>query len=177
VNIPNGITLARILCVPLIVWLILREQMMAAFIVFVIGGASDALDGLIAKQFNSVTRLGKYLDPLADKILLVSIYITLGVNEVIPSWLVILVVSRDFLIVGGILFSYLMEIHVKINPLMISKINTCFQIFLAALVLGAAAFNLDLGLLTDISVYIVAVTTLLSGYSYISEWSKQSNKN
>ena len=150
---------------------------MLSFIVFVIAGASDALDGMIAKQFNSVTRLGKYLDPLADKILLVSIYITLGVSGDIPSWLVILVVSRDFLIVGGILFSYLMEIRVKIRPLMISKANTCFQIYLAALILGGAAFNLELGLLGDISVYIVGVTTLLSGYSYIAEWTKQSNNN
>ncbi len=169
-NIPNSITLARILSVPLIVWLILREEMLIAFGFFVLGGLSDALDGLIAKQFNLTTRLGKYLDPLADKILLVAIYITLGIKQDIPSWLVILVVSRDLLIVGGIIFSFLMGIRIAIHPVRISKINTFSQIFLAALILGAAAFKLELGLLQTVSVYIVAITTILSGYSYVRGW-------
>ncbi len=169
-NIPNSITLARIFSVPLIVWLILREEMFIAFVLFVLGGLSDALDGLIAKQFNLTTRLGKYLDPLADKILLVAIYITLGIKQDIPSWLVILVVSRDLLIVGGIIFSYLMGTRITIHPVRISKINTFCQIFLAALILGAAAFKLELGLLQIVSVYMVAITTILSGYSYVRGW-------
>ncbi len=160
---------------PLIVWLILTEQMLGAFVVFVLGGVSDALDGLIAKQFDSVTMLGKYLDPLADKILLVSIFVTLGIKEEIPSWLVILVVSRDILIIGGILFSYLMEIKVVIKPVMISKANTFFQIVLAALVLANAAFTMEIALMIVIFVYIVAMTTVLSGYSYLTTWVKQSN--
>ena len=128
-------------------------------------------------QFNSVTRLGKYLDPLADKILLVSIYITLGINGDIPSLLVILVVSRDFLIVGGIIFSYMMEIRIEIQPLMISKINTFFQILLAAIVLGTAAFELDVWILADVTVYIVGITTLLSGYGYMSKWAELNSPN
>lgn len=151
--------------------------MVGAFVLFVIGGISDALDGLIAKQFNSVTRLGKYLDPLADKVLLVAIYVTLGVKGDIPSWLVILVVSRDLLIVGGVLLSYMMDIRVKIRPVLVSKANTFFQIMLAALILGTAAFEVDPGYLIIANVYIVAVTTLLSGYSYLATWIKQSNLN
>jgi len=176
VNIPNSITLARILLVPLIIWLILREERMAAFVVFVISGASDALDGLIAKQFDAVTRLGKYLDPLADKILLVSIYVTLGVKADIPVWLVLLVVSRDLLIVGGILFSYLMEVYVKIRPSRISKVNTFVQILLASVVLGAGAFDLDLGYVIPTIVYIVAATTILSGYDYLRMWMREYNQ-
>lgn len=172
-NIPNSITLARIFGVPLIVWLILREQMQVAFIVFVLAGISDAVDGLIAKQFNMTTRLGKYLDPLADKILLVSIYVTLGLSGDLPSWLVILVVSRDLLLVGGILFSYLMEIKVKVEPVFISKINTLFQILLAALILGTAAFDIDPGSVIVVNIYVVAATTLLSGYSYLMAWIRQ----
>ena len=99
--------------VPVIVWLILAEQMFAAFIVFALAGISDALDGLIAKQFDLVTPLGTYLDPLADKLLLVSIYITLGIQEVLPSWLVILVVSRDVLIVGAIILTSLLGLSVS----------------------------------------------------------------
>ena len=175
-NIPNSITLARILFVPLIVWLILKEERMAAFIVFVLSGISDALDGLIAKQFNSVTRLGKYLDPLADKILLVSIYVTLGFKEDIPSWLVILVVSRDLLIVGGILFSYLMDVVVKIRPSRISKVNTFFQILLAAVVMGAGAFDMSLGFVVPLIVYTVALTTVLSGFDYLRMWMREYNQ-
>ncbi|MEP3246080.1 MAG: CDP-alcohol phosphatidyltransferase family protein [Sneathiella sp.] len=176
-NIPNSITLARIFSVPLIVWLILREEMLIAFALFVVSGVSDALDGLIAKQFNLTTRLGKYLDPLADKILLVSIYITLGIKGDIPSWLVILVVSRDLLIVGGILFSYLMGTRVRIHPVRISKINTFCQITLAALILGAAGFGMALGLWQVYAVYIVGLTTVFSGYSYLADWISQSNQS
>lgn len=176
-NIPNSITLARIFSVPLIVWLILREEMLIAFALFVVSGLSDALDGLIAKQFNLTTRLGKYLDPLADKILLVSIYITLGIKGDIPSWLVILVVSRDLLIVGGILFSYLMGTRVRIHPVRISKINTFCQITLAALILGAAGFGMALGLWQVYAVYIVGLTTVFSGYSYLTDWISQSNQS
>ncbi len=175
-NIPNSITLARILFVPLIVWLILKEERMAAFVVFVLSGISDALDGLIAKQFNSVTRLGKYLDPLADKILLVSIYVTLGFKEDIPSWLVIMVVSRDLLIVGGILFSYLMDVVVKIRPSRISKVNTFFQILLAAVVMGAGALDVSLGYVIPVIVYTVALTTILSGYDYLRMWMREYNQ-
>ncbi len=167
--------MARMICVPLIVWLILTEEMLAAFVVFVLAGISDALDGLIAKQFDLETHLGKYLDPLADKILLVSIYITLGIQEAIPSWLVILVVSRDILIVGGILFSYLMDIRIRIKPVFVSKANTFFQILLAALVLGTAAFEMHLTWIIMINVYVVAVSTVLSGYSYVATWIRQSH--
>lgn len=173
-NIPNSITLARILTVPLVVWLILIDEMLYAFILFLISGASDALDGLIAKKFNLVTRLGKYLDPLADKILLVSIYITLGVKGDLPVWLVILVVSRDLLIIGGIVFSYLIGTRIRIHPLPISKFNTFCQIILAAIVLATEAVEVELGLWHWMAVYIVAITTILSGYSYLSSWIKLS---
>lgn len=176
-NIPNSITLARIVSVPLIVWLIMREEMLLAFVFFLLGGISDALDGLIAKQFDLVTRLGKYLDPLADKILLVSIYVTLGIKGDIPSWLVIVVVSRDIFIVGGILLSYMMGTRVVIKPVRISKINTFCQISLAAIVLGAAGFEIDTGYLLTISIYIVALTTVFSGYSYVSDWMRQFNQS
>lgn len=174
-NIPNSITLFRMMLVPVIVWLILGEQMLAAFIVFVIAGVTDALDGLIAKQFDLVTALGTYLDPLADKILLVSIYITLGIQGFLPSWLVILVVSRDILIVGGILLSFLMELNLEIAPSKISKFNTFCQILLAALILGDRGLDFGNSFVIVISVYAVAVTTVLSGHNYILQWSRQNS--
>ncbi|MCR9213501.1 MAG: CDP-alcohol phosphatidyltransferase family protein [Proteobacteria bacterium] len=174
-NIPNSITLLRMMLVPVIVWLILREQMLAAFIVFVLAGASDALDGLIAKQFDLVTPLGTYLDPLADKILLVSIYVTLGIQDDLPSWLVILVVSRDILIVGGILLTFLLGFNLSIAPSKVSKINTFCQISLAALVLGDRGLGVGFETFTVLCVYLVAVTTVLSGHNYILQWSRQNS--
>ena len=101
VNLPNIITLLRIGATPIVVWLIVEQHLIWAFWVFVAAGVSDALDGFLAKQFDMETELGKYLDPIADKALLVSTYITLGINGYIPNWLVILVVFRDIAIVGG----------------------------------------------------------------------------
>src|SRR6185369_9620512 len=99
-TIPNLITLGRILLVPFVVWAIASGAMWIAFVLFLVAGVSDGVDGFLAKRFNMTTVLGAYLDPLADKALIVSIYLTLGINGFIPRWLVILVVSRDILIVG-----------------------------------------------------------------------------
>ena len=98
--------------------------MWIAFLLFLAAGVSDAVDGFLAKRFGMTTELGAYLDPLADKVLIVSIYVTLGINDVIPRWLVILVVSRDILIVGGIMLSWVIGKPVKIKPLLVSKLNT-----------------------------------------------------
>ena len=105
INIPNFITLGRIMSVPVIFWLLLSGQSKFAFFVFVCAGISDAVDGYLAKRFNWGTELGSYLDPLADKLLIVSIYIALGVRGELPLWLIIMVVSRDILIVVAVLLS------------------------------------------------------------------------
>ena len=106
-SIPNLITLARILLVPVVVWAIASGQMLIAFLLFVAAGVSDAVDGFLAKRFGMTSELGAYLDPLADKVLIVSIYVALGITGALPRWLVILVVSRDILIVGGVMLSWL----------------------------------------------------------------------
>ena len=100
-NIPNSLTLGRLVLVPLIVWLIITHQIQAAFLVFLLAGLSDAADGYLAKRYGWDSELGAYLDPIADKALLVSIYVTLGLAGHLPVWLVIAVVSRDILIVGA----------------------------------------------------------------------------
>ena len=108
-SIPNLITLARILLVPVVVWAIATGNMYLAFLLFLAAAISDAVDGFLAKRFGMMTELGAYLDPLADKVMIVSIYVTLGITAVIPLWIVILVVSRDFMIVGAIILSWLMD--------------------------------------------------------------------
>src|SRR5690606_11391126 len=102
VNVPNIISLCWLLCVPVTVFLILNGMMLPAFWLFVAAGVSDAVDGYLAKRLGQTSTLGSYLDPIADKALLVCVYLTLGQAGHLPTWLVIMVVSRDLLIVGGV---------------------------------------------------------------------------
>lgn len=174
-SIPNLITLGRILLVPLVVWAISAGTMWIAFVLFVVAGISDAVDGFLAKRYNMTTELGRYLDPLADKALIVSIYLALGINGTIPRWLVILVVSRDILIVGGIMLSWLMGDPLKIKPLWVSKLNTAAQIVFACVVLGSIGFEIKADVLTEIMMGVVACTTLLSIAAYVVEWMRHMN--
>ncbi len=158
--------------VPVIVLLIIEHQMMGAFYLFVIAGLTDGLDGFLAKRFGWSSELGAWLDPAADKALLVSIYVVLGLYGNIPVWLVILVVSRDLLIVGGILLSMMMENPVRMKPLLVSKINTVGQILLAATILADLGFHLGLGGIVTLLVFIVAASTILSAFAYLYGWFK-----
>ena len=169
-NLPNLITLARICAVPLIVWLMVQHFYLAAFWVFVAAGVSDALDGFIAKRFDLATVVGGYLDPIADKALLVSVYVAFGNDGELPLWLVILVVFRDVLIVAGAVLFETLTHALTMQPLAISKVNTAAQIVLAATTLGADGFGLALDLPIRIMVYGVAATTFLSGAAYVVTW-------
>jgi cardiolipin synthase len=176
VNAPNFISLMRLLSVPLIVWLALSEFWLAAFWVFVAAGLSDALDGAIAKRTGQITVTGRYLDPIADKTLLVAIYITLGQAGYLPVWLVLLVVSRDLLIVGGALLGHTLSLGVKIQPVIVSKINTGGQIVLAALAMGQLVSpslqSLTGGWVTQGLIYFVGLTTAASGITYVVLWGR-----
>jgi len=174
-SIPNLITLGRILLVPIVVWAIASGAMWIAFVLFVAAGVSDAVDGFLAKRFRMTTELGAYLDPLADKALIVSIYLTLGINGDIPRWLVILVVSRDILIVGGVILSWLVGPPLKMRPLIVSKLNTVAQILFACVVLGSLGFNLQVDTLKLVLMGLVAVLTLGSIAGYLAEWVRQMN--
>jgi cardiolipin synthase len=169
-SIPNLITLARILLVPVVVWAIASNQMLFAFLLFAAAGVSDAVDGFLAKRFGMASQLGAYLDPLADKVLIVSIYVSFGIVDVLPRWLVILVVSRDLLIVGGIIFSWIVNKPVSVKPHMVSKINTAVQLLLVGLVLAALGFGFDPGWLLSLTIALVAALTLASVAIYLREW-------
>lgn len=171
-NLPNLITLARLLSVPLAIWLIISSDYGAAFWVFVAAGVSDALDGYIAKRFDRRTRLGALLDPIADKSLLMSVYVTLGYAGQLPDWLVIVVVFRDVMIVGGFVLIQASTPARQFDPLYISKINTTLQIVLVAFVLARLGLGAGDGPLTVILVSAVAVTTVLSGMSYFVRWAR-----
>jgi cardiolipin synthase (CMP-forming) len=174
-SIPNLITLARILLVPVIVWAIASNQMQIAFGLFLVAGLSDLVDGFLAKRFGMATELGAYLDPLADKAMIVSIYVTLGIQEAIPRWLVILVVSRDIMIVSAVILSWLIDKPVKLKPLTVSKLNTVAQILLSLLVLASLAIGFDAALAIAVLTALVAVLTLLSIAFYVAAWVRHMN--
>ena len=171
-NIPNLITLARLMSVPLMIWLIVSQRFGTAFCVFVGAGVSDGLDGFVAKRFDCRTRLGALLDPAADKALLSSVYVALGIAELLPNWLVILVVFRDVTIIGGFILLQTIAAPRKFDPLYISKLNTLVQIALVSYVLGRLGIGFVDGALTDILVATTAVTTVLSGLSYLVRWAR-----
>lgn len=169
-NIPNLISLGRLLSVPVAVWLILEGKIQGAFWLFIAAGVSDAVDGFIAKRFNAETVLGKFLDPIADKALLVSVFVTLGQVGLLQIWLVILVVFRDAVIVGGALLFETLTHSLTMEPLKISKVNTVAQIVLAAVALGFNGFEVRDPGVVDVLAVVVAVTTVLSGLLYVVKW-------
>jgi cardiolipin synthase (CMP-forming) len=168
--LPNIITLGRILLVPVIVWAIGSNQMTIAFGLFVVAGLSDAVDGFLAKRFNMASDIGALLDPLADKALLVSIYVALGIWGAIPRWIVILVVSRDIMIVGAVIVSWLLGKPVAMKPLMVSKLNTVAQVSFAALILAALGFGFAPMPFDAILMVLVTILTLLSVSFYLVDW-------
>jgi cardiolipin synthase (CMP-forming) len=171
-NAPNLITLTRLMSVPLMIWLIVSERFGVAFWVFVGAGISDALDGFIAKRFDCRTRLGALLDPAADKALLTSVYVALGIAGLLPNWLVIFVVFRDVTIIGGFLLFQTIAVPRNFDPLYISKLNTLVQLALVGYVLGRLGAGFGDGVLTDVLVTMTAVTTFLSGLSYLVRWAR-----
>ena len=171
-SIPNIITLGRILLVPVIIWAIASNQMEIAFAIFIVAGVSDAVDGFLAKRFNMTSELGALLDPLADKALLVSIYMALGIWGAVPRWIVILVVSRDIMIVGAVIVSWLYGKPIPMKPLMVSKLNTVAQVGFAALVLGSLGFGFDSAPYDLVLMALVTIFTLLSVSFYLVEWAR-----
>ena len=172
-TVPNLISLGRLLSVPLIIYLIMNESYGWAFALFLLAGASDAIDGYIAKMLDQTSTLGVYLDPLADKALIVSVYLTLGLQGLIEDFVVILVIFRDVLIVGGLLLLLVLSKHWEVKPVLVSKVNTGVQIFLAGAVLAQSGLSLAMAELVQVSVYAVVATTVASGAWYLIVWARQ----
>lgn len=171
--LPTAITLARLIIVPVTVYLILQDRHGAAFWLFVLAGVSDALDGFLARAFNASSRIGAFLDPIADKALVVAVFVTLGWLGSVPLWLVFLVVFRDILIVGGALLYHTLTHALRMEPLWISKINTTAQLLLAGLILAHLGLGVFAPDVARIGMYIVAALTFLSGANYVWTWGKR----
>nr|WP_047578218.1 CDP-alcohol phosphatidyltransferase family protein [Methylobacterium sp. ZNC0032] len=169
-TIPNLITIGRLFLVPLVIVMIAGANWQAAFILFVVAGISDAVDGFLAKRCGMASELGAWLDPVADKALIVSIYITLAVVGAIPVWLVVLVVARDLMIVAAVILSWLLDKPLTIAPIVVSKLNTAAQIGFAALALGSRAFGIELGSMALACELLVALLTVASMTAYLAFW-------
>jgi cardiolipin synthase len=164
------ITILRLVLVPGVVLAMLQARWEWAFTGFVVAGISDGVDGFIARHFNQRSRLGAYLDPMADKLLLVSVFVVLGIAGELPLWLVVAVVSRDALIVFAVLLSSVMAQPVEMKPLMVSKANTAIQLVLAAVVLGELAFGIDIGALRSALIILSGLLTVASAAAYLVAW-------
>lgn len=166
INLPNFITIVRILLTPLFIIFLLREMFVQAIIVFTVASISDALDGYIARFYNQRTELGAYLDPIADKFLLMASYVSLGILKFIPGWLAVIVISRDIVIMAGIAVLTMMDIKLRIQPIIISKITTCAQLISVFLTLFYPEDPCQ-PFLKYVFYWITAFLTTLSGLHYM----------
>jgi len=172
-DIPNVITALRFLLVPPVVILLLQERFTAALIVFGVAGLSDGLDGFLARRFDWRSRLGGIMDPLADKLLVVSSFVTLGWLGLIPAWLVLLVILRDLVIVAGATFYHMRIEQFEAEPSIASKLNTVAQVLLVLAVLYSSGIHTLPVMLMDVLLYGVLVTTLWSGFDYVWTWGRR----
>ncbi len=164
-TIPNLLTILRVLLTPILVIFLLEERLTEALIVFIVAGVTDALDGLIARLYKQKTRLGAFLDPLADK-LLATTYVLLAVQNLVPSWLTVIVLSRDVLIVLGVFVLFMQDLPFEIRPTLASKLTTCTQI-ITAIVTMATALASPHPLLKSILFHLTAAVTLVSWGQYM----------
>ena len=165
-QLPNAVSLLRLLLVPGVLWLMVQAQWQGAFWLFAAAGISDAVDGALARILRAETLLGQWLDPLADKVLVACIYVVLAIMGFLPLWLAVLVVLRDvvILVYAGL---EILQGGIPSRPLLISKINTLAQIVLAGWILGQLGFGMDSAMLTEALIMVVALTTLASGTAYL----------
>ncbi len=168
-NIPNSLSLLRILLVPVIVIFLIQGSFGKALITFAIAGITDALDGSLARLLNSQTVLGSYLDPIADKLLLTASFVTLSILGIIPSWLTVIVISRDFIILLGIAILSLIGVSHEIKPAVVGKLTTALQILTILLALSFQAFPHNLSYhWIKILYWLTGLFTVASGLTYIT---------
>jgi cardiolipin synthase len=169
-SVPNFITIGRLILTPMAVSLIVERQWSAAFVLFAVAGFSDALDGWLARTFKLQSELGAILDPIADKALIVSMYVTLAIVDALPAWLTIMVVFRDVMITGAVSLSWLMGRPMKVHPHFSSKATTAAQLVFAGVVLAVQAYGLHVPLLNVTLIALVAALTVASACVYLWLW-------
>jgi len=176
-NIPNAITLCRIVLVPLLIRFLLQGHYRGALWIFLAAGVSDALDGYIAKRFDMCTRLGSFLDPLADKLLLLSSVIILARSGSLPLWLAVTIVARDVVIVGGAGAYYLRSGNLEMAPSLPGKLNTFIQICLVFSLILHLSGTARIAVLFPLLFAVAFVASLVSGGHYVAVWWRKAGTN
>ncbi len=176
-QIPNLISILRILLVVPVTWALLEERYLLGLALFAVAGVSDALDGYLAKKFRWQSRLGGFLDPLADKLLLVAGFLSVGWLGLIPWWLVAFIIVRDIVIVAGGSVYHFRVGRFDAAPTPLSKLNTTMQILLVVVVVVDRGLVEMPGLVIPICLGVVTLTTVLSGIDYVLEWSRRARRH
>ncbi|MDE3017910.1 MAG: CDP-alcohol phosphatidyltransferase family protein [Nitrospirota bacterium] len=163
-NVPNSLTLLRILLIPVFVSLLGDERFDAALVVLLIAGLTDGLDGVVARVTNQQTRIGAYLDPLADKLLLTAGFVTLSLLHLVPVWVAIVIVGRDLLLMTATLLARWADQRVDISPTVWGKATTLLQLSYLFLVVAFASRRMELQALAPLLYLMVGVTAFSGGH-------------
>jgi len=174
-NIPNMLTLARIIMTPVIVYMVLSGQAWFALALMVVAGITDMLDGAIARYFNMRTTVGAYLDPLADKIMLISLFVTLFIVEQVPLFVFLAIIFRDLIIVLGAVTYEIVTRRLTMQPSFVSKATTFMQIVYVALLLLNMAIIIPV-ILLQIAMWLTFSLTCVSGLHYLISWTSKAAK-
>lgn len=171
--VPNAITLFRLVLVPATAWLLLESRYSAALWAFVTAAVSDLVDGALARRYRLQSALGAWLDPTADKLIMLTVTVLLAAAGLLPLWLAVAVVARDVVIASGAMaYRYLVG-HVEMAPTRLSKLNTALEFAVLALVLASAAGLLERGRWLDVLFVVLATTVALSGAQYVWTWGRK----
>lgn len=173
-NIPNSLTLLRVLLIPVFVISLMDLRYGWSFVVFVVAGVTDAVDGGLARITRQRTALGAYLDPIADKLLLTCAFVGLAILRAIPSWLAVIVITRDVIISLGFCLLFLMDHRPEAKPTTFSKVNTVTQVLTIAVVLFSKV-RVSFSCLVPVLIWATAITTILTGLQYIYLGIRMSN--
>ncbi len=169
-NSPNILTALRLACAPALAALLLTAHEKAALVVFILAGLSDLADGWLAKRFHLVTRVGRYLDPTADKSLMLAAFLALSAMGATPIWLTAVVIGRDIVMVLAILLAKLLDLPLRVAPLPIGKLSTAVQVGYVALTLFVLAFDLDWQTVTAFAAVLTGAATIASWLAYGQLW-------
>ncbi len=169
-NIPNFLTALRLASAPMLAALLVHGEYRAALAIFVFAGLSDAADGWLAKRFHLMTRVGRYLDPAADKVLMLASFLALSAMHAAPLWLATVVIGRDIVILLGIALARFLELPLRIAPLPIGKFSTAVQVIYVALTLIVLAAGLDWPRMEATAAFVTGVFTIVSGLAYAQLW-------
>ena len=168
-TVPNFITSIRIILTPIFIIYLINDEYLPALLLFILAGLTDAADGLIARLFNQKSELGAFLDPLADKILLIAAFVVLSVKGPVPPWLSVIVISRDILILLGVLILFLNNQDFAFKPTIISKTTTCLQLATVFMVLSIKYFPV-FGRFSGSLFSVTALFTVTSCLHYMIHW-------